>query len=318
MRTEGAPASAYGRLFAFRALVYGGAAVHFLPTLWNFPDSYAGDAWKTAGWSPGLHSLLLRAPEWVTWFVGGGALGTTLLACWGLQARHTTVIAAAGWFYLANVNSLHSQTLALSTLWALLLLQAILGGAHDVRPSGPSKSPASETLVLAQLTPGYVLGTVFFSGVHKVLAGWPVSGSINRLANYPSGGMLRPWMVGFGRHLSPGMGTALELGTLVCELLVPWLILHPRTRRSATAAYVVFFLAIGLTLAVPPLFVVMYLGAALLFKDLSWAALRRGLRRAKPIGELAPATSAHRATAVIAQQPPPTSSSHRTTRRSTQ
>lgn len=291
MRTRGAQAGDRIRICWFRALVYGGAVLHFVPSFSNFADNYSHDAFKTVAWSRAVHDAFSYFPIWMTWLVAGGSLGASILACLGVRARLAAIVSAAGLFCMASVNSLHTQTLALSTLWALLFLQAVLGAAHDVRLGCPEAPRAPETVVLTQLAPAYVLGTVFFSGVHKLMAGWSLSQSISRLSNYPQEGMLRPWMVGSGQHLSPGVGTALELATLACELLVPVLVLYPRTRRVATFVYVAFFVAIAGTLAVPPLFVILYLGAALLFRvqsvpafvvDMSWKVLSSRLFQPVP------------------------------------
>jgi hypothetical protein len=158
----------------------------------------------------------------------------------GFRTRYAAAIAFAGCFAFASFNSIHLQTLALIPAWALLLLWVICGERQNKLLGG---------LILFQ-----VLLAVFFSGVEKVLAGWPGTNEMAIVLGYPRGFIVRDWVYALPFLHGPVVSHLLTYATLVVELGAPLALLHPRTRLAAFIAWQAFFLGIIAMLEVPPLF----------------------------------------------------------------
>lgn len=246
-------------------LVHIAASVHFAPTIIAFDDNYASAAFRVSAWHNFLAGPYGTGTEWGIAGVCAVAIGSSTAGALGLFPRLTAAVSGLSWWTLASINALHSHTLALSTLWAIYWLMAIFS-YRDSNDAGKLKAAIAL----------YLLGSVFFSGVEKIIAGWPYSDSILRLTHYPYGGMVRSWVLN-GVTLSASTASALELAILLAELCIPILIVIRRTRFAGLLAYVAFFTVVTATLAIPPLFVALYMGGVLL--PLSCSTVPRPLQK---------------------------------------
>jgi len=146
-------------------------------------------------------------------------------------------------------------------------LWMICGGgvnAYTPHTSGEREPSLLDSLVLFQ-----ILLAVFFSGVEKLLAGWPGTNEMSIVLAYPRGFMVRDWVAALPVLHGPVMSTLLTWGTLAIELGTPILLLIRRTRIYALVAYELFFLGIIAMLEVPPLFYFIFASVPLLALDAS-------------------------------------------------
>lgn len=252
----------------FRVCLYGAALVHFFPTIRALDDNYGQAAYRVTNWNQAAFELL-HGSSLVVMILIATAVGASIAGILGLWPKVSALSAGVSWYSLASINSLHSQSLALCSLWALLSLWAILG-----EPNEPTQL---ETL--RQCAAFYLVGSVFFSGLEKVRCGWPFSGSLSRLSHYPPGGFVRDWLLALG-PCPAGVSTILEAGVVAVELGVPVLLILPQTRQLGVLLWTLFFVLITATLAVPLLFVLLYLGGALLLAN-PVAITARGERSAQ-------------------------------------
>src|SRR5690606_23759221 len=173
--------SAHQRLSVFRTILFSSAFVHFAPTLLALHENYSAHAFRVTAWAPAIgRSLTPYLPEAA---VAAAVAGTafSVAGAMGYATRRSAAVVGASWYSLASINSLHTQTLALSALWAMLLLWAVVPGGKPVLRT------TRITISLSSLIQFYFFGTLFFSGIEKVMAGWPWSGSMYRLQYYPEG-----------------------------------------------------------------------------------------------------------------------------------
>jgi hypothetical protein len=184
----------------------------------------------------------------------------------GYRVRVSSGVAWISLLTLSSINSFNVHTLALSQAWPVLALGCVLGGGDEalsirqwMRESAQPLRPASQ--LQQKLVAVFLLSSLFFAGVEKLLAGWPSSGAIARLLRYPAGTMLREWTVGRVPGQTEFWGYVLECLTLAIELGVPLAFVVPCLRGAALVVYVVFFVAVLATLQVPPLFTGIFLGA---------------------------------------------------------
>lgn len=84
-----------------------------------------------------------------------------------------------------------------------------------------------------------------------------------------AGVMSRSRLLSFaGVAASPALGMALEMLTVASELALPILVLTPRFRGISTSCFVALFFAVYAVFELPPLFVALYMGGALVFREL--------------------------------------------------
>lgn len=255
----------------FRIVFFAGLALHFYPSLIRLDAAYAPGALRSDEWSHWLYLQfrhvsppLVRALAIVT--MAGIAMGIV-----GLRPRIAAIISFAGCYTFASFNAMPLQTLALVNAWAILLLWSICGGGSAALSLDAlvRKKPAEEPKLFASLALAQTLLVVFFSGIEKLLAGWPLSNEMGLILSYPRGFLVRDWVAASSLLHRPAVGALLSSLTLLVELGVPIAILFRRTRLLAFAAWQLFFLGIIATLEVPPLFYCMFAGGALLALDTS-------------------------------------------------
>ncbi len=247
-----------GRVVAvYRVAFFGGLALHFFPGLIRLDDAYAAAGLRIEEWNhllyvhfPAMSRLVVRALASVTMLA-------VVAGIVGVRPRVAAVVSFAGLYAFASFNALPTQTLALVNAWAILLLWCILGGGAQRR----------EPRLFARLALWQTLLVVFFSGVEKLLAGWPATNEMSVILSYPRGFMVRDWVAASPWLMRPWVGGALSWLTLVVELGAPVGLLFRRTRLVALVAYEAFFLGIIAMLEVPPLFYCMFAAGALLALD---------------------------------------------------
>jgi hypothetical protein len=272
-------------LALFRIVFFGAIALHFFPTLLRLDDAYAPGALRSNEWNGWLFAHFWRVPRWA---LHAGATAT-MLACGcaivGLRTRWAAIVCGVGCYVFASFNARYVQTLAIVNAWAILLAWMICGGgdaAWSVEAwlarrrrrrrtdepvpvtTPPTPAPAREPRLLSALIVYQALLAVFFSGVEKLLAGWPLSNEMRVVLSYPPGFMLRDWAASIAALRTPVVTHALTWLTLVVELGAPPCLLFARTRRAALIAYELFFLGIVALLEVPPLFWFIFAFGALL------------------------------------------------------
>ena len=289
-------------LAVFRVGFFLGLALHFVPSLLHLDDAYRPGALRTMEWSEWLYGRFWRVPPsdlrlwaWIT--ILACALGVL-----GVLPRAAAAVSGIGCYVFASFNGLHLQTLALIDTWAILLAWAICGGGGEAlslealvrrRPAGdegPREPRLLSALVLFQ-----VLLAVFFAGVEKVIAGWPVTNEMGVVLAYPRGFIVRDWVAAIPGLHAPFVTHAMTWFTVVVELGAPLGLLVKRTRMLALALWQALFFGIIVMLEVPPLFYATFAFGALLALDDeevarvgAWLARRRATSAAS---EVAPGAS---------------------------
>ena len=252
-----------------RIAFFTGLLVHFAPSLIWLDIGYGHGAVRVDSWNHWLFSHLWKLSPSV---VRALAI-VTLLGCVagivGLRPRIAALVAGAGCYTFASFNSLHLQTLALVPAWAILVLWIVCGGGNGAYSVDArlGKQRDREPSLLGSLLLYQVLLAVFFSGIEKLLAGWPLSNEMAVVLGYPEGFLVRDWVAALPFLHGPVVSTVLTWLTLVVELGTPILMSVRRTRFAALLTYELFFLGIIAMLEVPPLFYFIFASVPLLALD---------------------------------------------------
>ncbi|HEY1553586.1 MAG TPA: HTTM domain-containing protein [Kofleriaceae bacterium] len=271
-----------------RIAFFGGLLVHFAPSLVWLDIGYGRGAIRTDAWNHWLFSHLWQLSPAVLRALAVLTLAGLVAGTVGLRPRIAAIVAGSGCYAFASFNSIHLQTLALIPAWAMLMLWMICGGGSSALSLDAllrrDRAPAPrESSLLGSLIVFQVLLAVFFSGVEKLLAGWPWSNEMGILLAYPKGFMVRDWVADLPVLHGKVVSTALTWLTLAVELGTPILLLVRRTRIAALVAYELFFLGIIAMLEVPPLFYFIFASAPLLaLDDGQLATLRTKVLRRAP------------------------------------
>lgn len=252
-------------LAVVRVAFFAGLLLHFAPSLIWLDIGYGRGAIRADAWNHWLFSHLWRIPPAVLRTMACVTLASLVAGIAGYRTRYAAAVAFAGCFAFASFNCIHLQTLALIPAWALLLLWVVCGERQNKLLGG---------LILYQ-----VLLAVLFSGLEKVLAGWPGTNDMAVVLGYPRGFIVRDWVYALPFLHGPVVSHLLTYGTLVVELGAPFALLHPRTRLVAFCAWQAFFLGIIAMLEVPALFYFIFAAVPVLaLPDAQLAAARQWLR----------------------------------------
>src|SRR4051812_4794301 len=203
-----------------RVAFFAGLLLHFAPSLIWLDVGYGQGAVRTDAWNHFLFSHLAQLPGPVVRILAVVTLLAIVAAIANVAPRISALVAGLGCYAFASFNSIHLQTLALIPAWAILILWIACAPPRRADRI-PSLLPS---LILFQ-----VLLAVFFSGVEKLLAGWPWSNEMGIVLAYPRGFMVRDWASGM---FAPG-SLLFTWATLAVELGTPILLLFLRTRVYA-------------------------------------------------------------------------------------
>lgn len=251
-------------LALFRIVFFSGLVVHFFPSLMWRSESYAHSSFRTNDWNSYLAIHFQHFPNWLITVLAVVTMIACIAALAGFFLRFSSAIAFAGLYLFSSFNALHTQTLALVTVWAILPLFVICGSGDEVLALRfGARSPSGRRLTRGLIVFQIFFG-VFFAGIEKLIQGWPTTNEMYIVLNYPIGFVARPWLAGNAWMHSEGVGLAASIATLLVELGVPIMVLLNRCRTPAMAVNAVFFCAILALMEVPPLFFFMYAGASLL------------------------------------------------------
>jgi hypothetical protein len=248
----------------FRIAFYGALALHFFPSMVLQGTYYSPDVFRSQEWNAWLHEVLPGFFPWTLANASAAGIAACLFGALGLAPRLAAAAAGGVLYLFASYNGLAVQTLALVQVWAILLLWTVCGGGNGALGALPT---AREPRLLPALVLFQVLFTVFFSGVEKLLAGWPHTNEMAVVLNYPKGFMVRDWVAASDWLRGPAAASFFSWLTVVVELACPVLLLFKRTRLPALAVYQAFFLGIVLMLEVPPLFYFLFAAGGLLALD---------------------------------------------------
>jgi hypothetical protein len=268
-----------------RIAFFGGLALHFFPSLLYLDESYTPGALRSEQWNHWLYVEVNYVPHAAIRALSILTMLACIMAIVGFKSRLAMIVSGLGFYTFASINAFPVQTLALVDAWGVLLLFMIFGAGEALSVdsllsrSKAGADPPRAPRLLSGLVLFQVLLAVFFSGIEKLLAGWPWTNEMATLLAYPRGLILRDWVVSSDGVPSSLLSHAFTWGTLVVELGAPIVLVlgPPRARLVALVVYEAFFIGIISMLAVPPLFVCIYPFGGLLVLDddqVAWVVAR--------------------------------------------
>ena len=250
----------------FRIIFFFSILLHYLPIVLEHSANFAPGSYRVSMGSSRLFQLLPTLGNFAIYFMHSLFLTTSALAICGIAVRMSSWLLIFSLHFYVSVNSLNVNTLAIWPVFSILFVTAIFPGFDGcfVVPLPFKKKPQPPYLLAYLLILIQILGSFFFAGIEKLIAGWVTSNPMHILLNYPRGTMPRSWVYALPFLQSPPVGWLFTGLTLLLELFAPVLFIFKKTRIYAFILYQLFFLGIFFMLMVPPLFYLLYASATLL------------------------------------------------------
>jgi hypothetical protein len=251
----------------FRICFFLGVGLHFGPALVHWRSTFASHAYRVDQLNSYVHHIFSDSPDVLILVMASALLISCFTGALGICLKASSACVLLGTYAFASMNLLKISTLALYSIWAIapVLMVTENGSALSVwtllgKPAAASPQTGRRVILWQTLV------ALFFSGVEKLMAGWPAENGFQIILRYPPGFVTRTWILSVaGGNLE--FAAAASTLTVVLELSIPAAFLFARARLLACIMYAALFIGIVATLEIPPLFVFIYLPIAMLGLD---------------------------------------------------
>lgn len=261
----------------FRLAVTVTTGCYVFPTFVPLADNYLSTAYKTFN----TNFFPVWFLQWVQQSPDALVIFFVILFCvsWffflvGLFSRISCVVMTACCYYFYALNHLavgHALT------WDILLVTLVLmcvtpyhGDYFSIdclRRGDPEAYRRKRPFFLQRLLQVQIALTYFYTALYKVTAqgNWLTDNPIYYLMNYPPQGVTKNFLLKEPLSGHPELCYAIGVLIVGIELLMPFLLWCPKTRRSGIYLGFVFHITLILTLDVPAIFFFLFPPQLLLF-----------------------------------------------------
>lgn len=257
----------------FAALTTG---FHVIPSFMHMGDNYLPTAFKlfNANFFPEpVLDMVQKSPEWLIWAFMGFFCVTWFMFLTGLCAQVSCILMTLCCYYFYALNSFHIGTLSWDILLVTLFLMCITPYHGDyfsldaLRRNDPNAFRRRRPFFIQRLLQLQIASTYFYTALSKITAdgNWLAGNPMHVLMNYPPIGVTKNFMFKEWLAVHPGICHWLGIGVIAMELLLPFMLFYPKTRRSAIVAGCAFHVFLILTLDVPAIFFFLFPAQLLLF-----------------------------------------------------
>jgi uncharacterized membrane protein YphA (DoxX/SURF4 family) len=261
----------------FRIIFFFSVFLHFIPSIIYFEENYTHrhleENFRSVSFY--LESINLYLPEASLRLIAYSSVVFVVLALIGFYTRISSFFCFLTLYSLVSINSDHTETLGLQSMWCILYIFIIFPepgkslsvssyyNRKETKQHLADNSYASGLIIFSLLT------IICSSGVEKIIAGWPSTNVMHTFFNFPQNTMIRAWVYNFPIFKNENLGYIISCATVIFEVLAPFLMFWKKIRIFLIIAYEIFFLSIFLTMEIPFLFFGIYaaLGILLLPKS---------------------------------------------------
>jgi hypothetical protein len=281
----------------FRPFVALTVGLHVIPSFFHLDDNYLSTAFKTFNTdffpssfidgvqkSPDMLVVLFAWAFVITWF------------CFliGLFSQISCILMTGCCYYFYALNAFHIGTLSWDILLVTLFLMCVTPYHGDyfsvdaLRRGDIDAWQHRRPFFIQRLLQLQTASTFFFAALYKITGegNWITGNPVYYLMNYPSAGvtkhfLLKEWMAGH-----PHFCYMTGLMIVTSELILPFLLFIPRTRRAAIVLGLFFHVILVLTLDVPTIFFFLFPAQMMLFihpqKIIGWIEDKRRINAQSP------------------------------------
>jgi predicted DCC family thiol-disulfide oxidoreductase YuxK len=260
----------------FRIFVALTVGLHVIPSFFHLDDNYLSTAIKTTNDAFFTHQALhwvAQSPDWLVICVVVAFLLTWLFFLIGLFSQLSCILMAASCYYFYALNDFQIGTLSWDILLVTLFLMCVTGYHGDyfsvdaLRKKDVQSYKRLRPFFIQRLLQLQVASTFFYTALYKITAqgNWFKDNPIYYLMNYPPMGVTKNFLLKEWMALHPQLCYGAGIFILTMELLLPFLLFTPNTRRSAIIAGCFFHVILILTLDVPAIFFFLFPAQLLLF-----------------------------------------------------
>lgn len=274
----------------FRIFVAMTVGLHVIPSFFQLDDNYLSVALKSLNPSffpASVLNLVSQSPDWLVIGFVGFFIITWFLFLIGLFSQISCILLTLACYYFYALNSFHIGTLSWDILLVTMFLTCLTRYHGDyfsvdaLRTNNPDAYKKARPFFVQRLLQIQIALTFFYTALYKVTAdgNWISGNPIHTLMNYPPIGVTKNFLLKEWMATQPHFCYAVGIFVLVMELLLPFLLFYPKSRRSAIILGVIFHIMLVLTLDVPTIFLFLFPAQLLLFVSpaniIDWVETRR-------------------------------------------
>lgn len=279
----------------FRIAVALTTAFHVIPSFFQLEDNYLSLGLKEVNesfFTGQVLELVRQSPDWfvIAFVVLFCVSAFTFLI--GLFSQISCILLTLSCYYFYALNSFHIGTLSWDILLVTLVLMCITP-YHGDYFSADALIRKDERAYLRprpffiqRLLQIQIASTFFYTALYKITArgNWLNDNPVYYLMNYPPDGVTKHFLLKDWMASNPAFCYWTGIFIVVMELLLPFLLFYPRSRRSAICLGFFFHVILILTLDVPAIFFFLFPAQMLLFihpeRVIAWINEKRRLNEA--------------------------------------
>ena len=274
----------------FRILVALTVGLHVFPSFFHLDDNYFSTAFKTFNtnfFTPSFISWVQKSPDALVVFFVVAFCMTWFCFLIGLFSQLSCILMTACGYYFYALNDLHIGTLSWDILLVTLFLMCVTGYHGDyfsvdaLRHGDIDAWRRKRPFFIQRLLQLQIASTFFFTGLYKITGegNWSTGNPIYYLMNYPPAGVTKNFLLKEWMATHPHFCYIVGLLIVSVELVLPFLLFIPRTRRAAIILGLCWHILLVLTLDVPTIFIFLFPAQMMLFihpqKIIEWIAKKR-------------------------------------------
>ena len=281
----------------FRIFVALTTGLHVIPSFFHLDDNYFSTAFKLVNenfFTPEILALVGQSSDALVVFLVGIFVISWFSFLIGLYSQISCIVMTACCYYFYALNDFHIGTLSWDILLVTLFLMCVTPYHGDyfsvdaLRKKNVLAFKQTRPFFLQRLLQLQIASTYFFTALCKISSygNWLTGNPIYYLMNYPPQGVTKNFLIKEWMATQPTFCYWMGIFILSMELMLPFLLFNPKTRRSAIVMGFVFHIVLILTLDVPAIFLFLFPAQMLLFihpqKIMDWINRQRALNALSP------------------------------------
>ncbi len=277
----------------FRIAVALTTGLHVLPSFLHLEDNYFQTALKAYNFSfftPGAVELVQKSSDGVVVFFIVLFCVTWFFFLIGLFTKISCILMVLSCYYFYALNEFHiGGKLSWDILLVVLFLMCVTPYAGDyfsvdcLRRKDPLAYKRKRPFFLQRLLQLQIASSYFYTGLYKITppGNWLTGNPMYYLMNYPPAGCVKNFLLKEFLAGHPQLCYGIGILIATTELLMPFLLFYPRTRRSAIILGFIFHVLLVWTLHVPTIFFFLFPPQLLLFihpdRIVEWIEKKRAI-----------------------------------------
>ena len=274
----------------FRIFVALTVGLHVIPSFFHLDDNYLSAALKTFNtnfFPQGFIDFIQKSPDGLVFFFVWAFIITWFFFLIGLFSQLSCILMTVCCYYFYALNDFHIGTLSWDILLVTLFLMCLTSYHGDyisvdaLRRGDINAWRRTRPFFIQRLLQLQTASTFSFTGLYKITGdgNWITGNPIYYLMNYPTQGVTKNFILKEWMAVHPHFCYVIGLIIVATEMVLPFLLFIPKTRRCAIVLGFCWHILLVLTLDVPTIFLFLFPAQMLLFihpqRIMDWIEMQR-------------------------------------------